>query len=407
MSRTFQEYLLSPRTLLLGHKNLMYQCTQFFYDELLGPLGINHASTTTSPTPDLTVFETDTDLRKSKYFPTTLSALPTTNLSSDPCAPLLSSFLRDWVSLINEYRARDLSFAKDRIIAVAGVARAFAHLGGLTYLAGMWKECFPIGLLWHVTTKPFLLAQRHNGIEPGVHFEWVVQVRESVDTGGEEQQVPSWSFFSVPIHTFHHLALLFGDDEVSAKRKSMRDEARVCFDNVWWCRLLGFRWKGLPEGQVPAGIYNDFTGLRLTLSTKMLPVSVGLATDFYAHMSRLTREVVDPADRACDCNPIFRYYPDDILNGGAEPPRNTVFALVADVQIVRPAGKYTVQRCLMSLVLSPGEEIGTWRRVGVWKLQLRISGIEVTGGNMNAVARRWRGYNVLSEKWADREITLV
>jgi hypothetical protein len=66
-SRTFQEYLLSPRTLLLGHKNLMYQCTQLFYDELLGPLGTSHNPVLTtiaaSEKPNL-----DTDLRKSNTF---------------------------------------------------------------------------------------------------------------------------------------------------------------------------------------------------------------------------------------------------------------------------------------------------------------------------------------------------
>ncbi|KAI4694302.1 hypothetical protein J4E81_006518 [Alternaria sp. BMP 2799] len=143
---TFQEYLLSPRTLLLGHKNLMYQCSQFFYDELLGPIGSSpNPSTTTSVTPETPSL--DTDLCKSKYFPPSLSNLSKLS-SSDPCAPVLLSFLRNWLSLINEYRARNLSFGKDRIIAIAGIARAFAHLGNLTYLAGLWRECLPVTLLW-------------------------------------------------------------------------------------------------------------------------------------------------------------------------------------------------------------------------------------------------------------------
>ncbi|KAI4933250.1 hypothetical protein J4E85_003655 [Alternaria conjuncta] len=101
---TFQEYLLSPRTLLLGHKNLMYQCSQFFYDELLGPIGsIPNPSTTTPVTPETPSL--DTDLCKSKYFPPSLSSLSKLS-SSDPCAPVLLSFLRNWLSLINEYRAQ-------------------------------------------------------------------------------------------------------------------------------------------------------------------------------------------------------------------------------------------------------------------------------------------------------------
>lgn len=270
----------------------------------------------------------------------------------------------------------------------------------------MWKECFPITLLWYVAEKPSLLARAHNGIASGVLFDYVVEVQESVVLC-KQQRVPTWSFFSIPIYAFHHLALLFGDDEVSARRKSMGDSARVCFDNVFWARPLAFRWTDVPEGQVPAGIYSDFTGLRLTLQTRISPVSSGWLTDVLRQLRRIRKESACLADREFDCSPNFKYHPDDILSSDGEPPKDSVLALVAEVQIVRPAGKYTVQRRIMGLVLSPEVGMGTWRRVGVWKLQLRISGIEVTSENMGLVAGRWRGYDVLSEKWTDQEITLV
>ncbi|KAG9191391.1 hypothetical protein G6011_09479 [Alternaria panax] len=339
---TFQEYLLSPRTLLLGHKNLMYQCTQFFYDELLGPLGISHNNNnsplsslpTTATATSETKLNLDADLCKSKYFPPSLSTVTKT---TDPCAINLMAFQRTWLSLINEYRARKLSFGKDRIIAIAGIARAFAHLGDLTYLAGTWAQCLPVGLLWYMTEKPSLLASQHNDIAPGPPVSYTVQVNENVITDGQGKKVPSWSFFNVPIYAFHHLGSLFGDDEVSAKRKSMADLARVCFDNVFWGRLLAFRWMGSPEGQVPVTAYSDFTDLRLTLGTKMVPVSSVWLTDIFKQLWRIRKGTACTADRKFDCDPIFKYHADDISVSGGELPKNAVLALVADVQIVRLA----------------------------------------------------------------------
>jgi hypothetical protein len=405
--RTFQEYLLSPRTLLLGHKNLMYQCTQFFYDELLGPLSSNPnpsltTSTTTTTTP--AVPDLSTDLCKSKYFPASLFHLSKPS-SSDPSAPSLLSFLRNWLTLINEYRARNLSFKTDRIIAIAGIARAFAHLGNLTYLAGLWKECLPLTLLWYISHKSSLLARAHNGIPAGKLFDYTVQVQEAVDA---PEAIPTWSFFRSPVYAFHHLALLFGDDEASAKRKSMVDTAGVCFDNVFWAGLVAFRWKGLPENQVSGSVYSDFAGLRLTLSTTMLLLtSCAWSTDVLPQMHCIRRKSLCAADRQFECSPIFKYHSDDIIGSDGGPPNNSILALVADVQIVRAAGKYAVQRYLMGLVVSPGVERNTWMRVGAWKLQLRISGVEVTSETVSLVAQRWRGYEVLSKEWADRVINLV
>jgi hypothetical protein len=103
--RTFQEYLLSPRTLLLGHKSLMFQCSQLFYDELFGPIGDGHGSTIATEKVSL-----GTDLCKSRYFPASLQAVGAATTTASSLVVL--SFMRDWLALINEYRARKLSFGK-------------------------------------------------------------------------------------------------------------------------------------------------------------------------------------------------------------------------------------------------------------------------------------------------------
>ena len=82
-------------------------------------------------------------------------------------------------------------------------------------------------------------------------------------------------------------------------------------------------------------------------------------------------------------------------------------ALLSECQFVRLGGKYTIQRCLDGLVLVEGVEVGTWRRVGAWKLKLRVAGIPVDGDNKAVVARRWREYRIVSDQWRNEDVILV
>lgn len=129
---TFQEYLLSPRTLLLGHKNLMWQCSHGFYDELMGPIA-EAPKEWNDETP-----KKGRDMGKSRYFPSSLQA--GLGQCDSVSAPAALTFIIDWQSLINEYRSRALTKACDRVIAFAGIARAFTNLGDMTYLAGCWAS---------------------------------------------------------------------------------------------------------------------------------------------------------------------------------------------------------------------------------------------------------------------------
>jgi hypothetical protein len=383
--RTFQEYLLSPRTLLIGHKNLMFQCSELFYDELLGPIGSGHGMTIDTEKASL-----GTDLGKS------------VGKATSPSSPVALSFVRDWLSLVNEYRARKLSFGKDRIIAFAGVARAFQHLGRLTYLAGVWKECSPLGLLWYVGAKPAVVARAHNNLPSGIVIPSTVEVQEHV-----VQPTPTWSWFSVPTYAFHQLNFLIEDEEASARRKSIRPLSFACFDDNFWANLVSFQFTSHPVNYFPDSGFSDFAGLRVTLFAKTLPVSFDWATDIVWQMRSIQSETANADDKDFDCSPIFSYHPDDILSDEKAPPNNSLLALVAEFQIVRTAGMYTVQRRLVGLVLIQGAERGTCMRVGVWKLKLKISGVKVTADNMVSVAQRWHKYSVISNKWTNETITLV
>lgn len=89
-----------------------------------------------------------------------------------------------WYRLIRQFSLRNLTFADDRLPAVAGLAATMAKNTGCHYLAGVWREDLE-GLLWHVEpaedttrsmTYPDLLA---------------------VDHGPRVALVPTWSWASV------------------------------------------------------------------------------------------------------------------------------------------------------------------------------------------------------------------
>jgi hypothetical protein len=59
--------------------------------------------------------------------------------------PLFASV---WRKVVTEYSKTELSFENDRMIALSGIATAVTQSSGMHYLAGLWKELLPMGLLW-------------------------------------------------------------------------------------------------------------------------------------------------------------------------------------------------------------------------------------------------------------------
>lgn len=53
-----------------------------------------------------------------------------------------------WEHIVKEYERMELTFEKDRLPALAGVARRYGEWNGKTYVAGLWKEDFPRALMW-------------------------------------------------------------------------------------------------------------------------------------------------------------------------------------------------------------------------------------------------------------------
>lgn len=76
-----------------------------------------------------------------------------------------------WDSIIKEYSQRELTFGKDRLPALAGLAARYGKETGYTYLAGLWREEMPQALLWYRSTV-LLPYQQHPASETAPSWSW-------------------------------------------------------------------------------------------------------------------------------------------------------------------------------------------------------------------------------------------
>jgi hypothetical protein len=63
-----------------------------------------------------------------------------------------------WSTVVQEYRAKNLTVPEDEIMAFTGIARAAHNIARQTYFAGLWAEDMPSCLLWRVG------YQRHSAV---------------------------------------------------------------------------------------------------------------------------------------------------------------------------------------------------------------------------------------------------
>lgn len=108
-----QETLLPPRILSFGQKELRWECREINASETL-PDGFHRGFI---PKPKI------------------LAGLRL--LSNDGTVGKFSS---TWALVVEEYSHRKLTFASDKLVAIAGVARLFEQYFQSHYLAGMWEE---------------------------------------------------------------------------------------------------------------------------------------------------------------------------------------------------------------------------------------------------------------------------
>jgi len=54
-----------------------------------------------------------------------------------------------WISIVEDYSRRNLTFREDRLPALAGVANELQTVWKDTYIAGLWEKCLIAHLGWH------------------------------------------------------------------------------------------------------------------------------------------------------------------------------------------------------------------------------------------------------------------
>lgn len=80
-----------------------------------------------------------------------------------------------WYFLMREYSQRQLTFGKDRLPAIVALARTFQARQPGAYIAGLWREDLPHGLLWRSVTQ----ADGSGRTAKPLRYAWLRYVRRS------------------------------------------------------------------------------------------------------------------------------------------------------------------------------------------------------------------------------------
>ena len=150
----FQEMCLAPRTLCYGDEGIYWECRRQRANEMWpdgdsGKTNISESDTKyeTKISRGRMASENRISGRDMKR---TLAEMGL--LSSSTGIPhtesKLESFFTDWYKLIKIYTNCNLTFASDKLDAIAGIIELIQSRLGLTSLAGLWVQHLPKHLLW-------------------------------------------------------------------------------------------------------------------------------------------------------------------------------------------------------------------------------------------------------------------
>lgn len=137
---TFQEAILSTRAVLFTSQEMRWECNTCRECQC----GKVSKAFPAVLDPDETEYELYRSWRLDDFFPATT----------------IDEAYDQWRSMYAFYTLRILTNDSDRLVALSGLARRFANIveakfppKGETYLAGIWRNSLPRGLLWHVESK--------------------------------------------------------------------------------------------------------------------------------------------------------------------------------------------------------------------------------------------------------------
>lgn len=157
-----QEHMLSPRLLVFGPDDIRWRCQEIELEPLF-PSPIRYRG----PAQGLPLLRAPALDHGSKYWTKERITIGGFDMTKQ----------RDlWCNIMVDFSNRSITFRRDRLSALAGIASHLKELWGGQYVAGYWVECLPAQLAW--------VQQLRN--------QGNTQLRDDV----EEYLAPSWSWIT-------------------------------------------------------------------------------------------------------------------------------------------------------------------------------------------------------------------
>ncbi|RDL37209.1 uncharacterized protein BP5553_04642 [Venustampulla echinocandica] len=198
-SWTLQEQLLSPRVLMYGSR-LVWQChskqaadggvedwsgDRNASDHRRIQLALRDVDTESS---DATLIVTSTSSEKDPNGPASedIDKNPPTQGAAPTKDKDITSLLQIWYHSLRMFSRRALTYAPDKLPAIAGLATEFANLSGDTYLAGHWRSQLLRELMWstYPNLKLFKPSQWRAptwswaSVDNDLYWEWMPDLRD-------------------------------------------------------------------------------------------------------------------------------------------------------------------------------------------------------------------------------------
>lgn len=189
---TLQEYLLSPRLLIFGAGGPVWQCQIQHYEPIV---------------PSDKFFTTELQRLPQKVFsaiqlPKNSNSQVHTSNGMRASNTARREQQQIWKSLVENYSAREITYASDRPEAIAGITNELSRIWGDQCTFGIWKSNFVSQLCW-IAWTPTLWNKSH--AVPGV---------------------PSWSWIGVNRAVRHADIKTWSNDTAA-----MREEAQMISSN--------------------------------------------------------------------------------------------------------------------------------------------------------------------------------
>jgi hypothetical protein len=167
----FQERLMAPRMILFGSDRIYWRCQKRNENEYL-PHGLPQSG------------EMFDQHAKSPF------TLPDVSHPYELSTENLRDIYDHWYGLVDEYSETDLTYPeKDKLVAMAAIARHFDRLLPGRYCAGIFKSDLHFGLLWDSVYD-------YKGTADLKRLDWSLKITIDQDRS-HRYQAPTWSWASV------------------------------------------------------------------------------------------------------------------------------------------------------------------------------------------------------------------